>query len=239
MSFLDNILDIFFGDKKTKEAKKQQKAYNKQNRIFEKKVDRAVRITDCYAALAECEKRFNTMIQTETAMAKQMQSHGYSDEKQRENIRQAAIGLLVVDRAKLELSSVSTEEDFNSALNKLGQALSQIRRLDNTNPTVSNGVRKSLEQWYSMPLEGSEADKDPLANYMIPPETAQRINRTFVDNLMAGNSFSACMAYDSMENYSRMDNGEDLDALLNAIPKDPGSDSSDAAQKAFERANLG
>lgn len=237
MEILDNVLGLFM-DKRTIEKNKEQRENRKHTKIAEENVDRQVKINECTAALERCERCFERTIIFERQNAKDMRNRGYSDQKQREIVRQAAIGLMVVDRAKLELRSVATEESFNSAVNMLGQALGQIRRLDKTNPVVSEGMVKLLQSWSSVSWRESDAAKDPLANFMIPPETAERINPSFVDGLMAGKSFYDCMYSPNQVHYDEMKPIENPDVHTYVIPDDQENSNTEGNRKAFEIADI-
>lgn len=232
-------MSIFGGDKISREKKALEKKFAKNDKRRANALQRTKQIDSCFAALTECERSFKKTILSERARAEEMQMKGYPIEEERARVREAAIGLLVADRAKYDLRGTPSEQSFNSAVNQLGMALKQLRKLDKSTSAVSSSVKKELQSWYPYPLEENSADQDPLAQMKLPQEMVQRIDKNFISNLMAGDSFETCMAKSvvAKETYGT-DTLNDNNAYWDAI-KDVADDASSSAGEdlAMERAN--
>ena len=120
------------------------KAYKKNKARMDAKESRQRKIEDCIAVLQDCRFTFNKTIAVENSLAAEMRSKGYLTNKQHDRVRDCAIGILVVDQALYEIKSINTEDDMNSAFNKMGMALRQLRRIDNSSAAVSTSARSAL-----------------------------------------------------------------------------------------------
>lgn len=232
-------MSIFSSLKNSREQKNLQKQYLKNDKRREKTLERTKQIDSCFATIEACERSFKKTIRSERARADEMMMKGYPAEEARERIREAAIGLLVADRAKYDLRGTPSEASFNSAVNQLGIALHQLKKLDKSTAAVGTSAKKALQEWYPYPLEENAADKDPLAQLKLPQEMLQRIDKNFVNNLMAGDSFETCMAKSvvTRDTYNPDTLSENED-YWNAIKgADNSSDSGQGGNLALDRAN--
>ena len=139
------------------------KAYQKNLARMEAKETRQRKIEDCAAILRDCRFTFNRTIGVENALAGEMQRKGFPTTKQHDRVRDAAIGILVVDHALYELQSINSEADLNSAMNKMGMALRQLRRIDNSSAAVSSSTEKIIRQWYPEGLSSEAFAQDQCA----------------------------------------------------------------------------
>ena len=171
------------------------KAYQKNLARMETKEARQRKIEDCAAILRDCRFTFNRTIGVENALAGEMQRKGFPTTKQHDRVRDAAIGILVVDHALYELKSINSEADLNSAMNKMGMALRQLRRIDNSSAAVSSSTEKIIRQWYPEGLssEAFARDIESPALPQIPVDVASVIDESFVQGLMMGDSFELRM----------------------------------------------
>ena len=195
-----SIFDIFNKNKKPaapgdsflKEADKAHKATEKRLAAKEK---RQKQIEECAAVLRDCRATFQKSIIVENALAAETRRKGYDPYKQRGRIREAAIGILVTDQALLELQSINSEADLNSAMNKMGMALRQLRRIDNSSAAVSSSTEKIIRQWYPEGLssEAFAQDIESPTLPQIPDDVASVIDESFVQGLMMGDSFELRM----------------------------------------------
>lgn len=158
---------------------------------------RKEKTAEIYSVLMECYDTFEKTIIIENSRAYQLEKEGFSTADQRTRVREAAIGMLVAKEAMIRVQQINSESDLNSTLNRLGMALKQIRRLDNSAKSISGSTRKVLEKWYPFPLEDAsvEGGYDTLT---IPQEYKDRIDNKFVTNLMNGVSFENCIQYASL-----------------------------------------
>ncbi len=209
-----------FGKKQTPAEKRQKeldKLYAKNEKAHKKQENRQLQIMDCRAVLEECRLSFQKSIMVENSRAAEMRRRGFPCNEQRARVREAAIGILVVDQALFELKSITSESELNGAMNKMGMALKQLRRLDNSSTAISNSTRKTLMQWYPYPLEENEGDKSVYTELEVPAELRDKIDANFVANLMDGDSFEMCMMKANQSPSDNLMNFSDDDALLGMI----------------------
>ena len=131
----------------------------------------------------------------ENSLAAEMRRKGYPTIKQHARVKDAAVGILIVDQALYELKSINTETDLNSALNKMGMALRQLRRIDNSSAAVSGSTEKIIRQWYPAGLSSEEIAKDLEDPTLpeVPVDITSIVDEAFVHNMMMGDSFELCM----------------------------------------------
>ena len=170
------------------------KAYKKSLSRMEAKEARQRKIDDCAIILNDCRFTFNQIISVENSLAAEMRRKGLPNTKQYARVRDCAVGILIVDQALYELKSIHTEDDLNGAMNKMGMALRQLRRLDNSSAAVSNSTEKIIRQWYPEGLfTNKEEDPEGPALPEVSEELTGIINEDFIQNMMAGHSFERCM----------------------------------------------
>ena len=172
-----------------------EKAYKKEKRTLDAKASRQRKIEDCAAVLRDCRFTFNKTINVENSLASEMRRKGYPTTKQHARVKDAAVGILIVDQALYELKSINTETDLNSALNKMGMALRQLRRIDNSSTAVSGSTEKIIRQWYPTGLSSEEIAKDLEDPTLpeVPLDISSIVDESFVQNMMQGDSFELCM----------------------------------------------
>ena len=172
-----------------------EKAYKKEKRTLDAKAARQRKIEDCAAVLRDCRFTFNKTINVENSLAAEMRRKGYPTTKQHARVKDAAVGILIVDQALYELKSINTETDLNSALNKMGMALRQLRRIDNSSTAVSGSTEKIIRQWYPNGLCSEEIAKDLEDPTLpeVPLDISSIVDESFVQNMMQGDSFELCM----------------------------------------------
>jgi hypothetical protein len=129
----------------------------------------------------------------------------------------AAIGMLVVDQALFQLQSITSESELNSAMNKMGMALKQLRRLDNSTTVISGAAKKALLKWYPYPLEENEADKAFNNELVVPEDLRERVDDDFVKNMMNGDSFDLCVLKASQKNDNYVPERSANDLLMDNI----------------------
>lgn len=197
------------------------KAYKKSLSRMEAKEARQRRIEDCANVLRDCRFTFTKTIAVENALAAEMRLKGYPTTKQHARVQDSAIGILIVDQALYELKSINSEADMNSAMNKMGMALRQLRRIDNSSAAVSGSTEKIIRQWYPSGLCSEEIAKD-LEDPSLPEvseEIHAIIDESFVQNMMMGDSFELCMLKRQQapkEDPTRNDRAEMMERVRNA-----------------------
>ena len=202
------------------------KAYKKSLARMEAKEARQRKIDDCAIILNDCRFTFTKTIAVENALAAEMRLKGYPTTKQHARVQDSAIGILIVDQALYELKSINSEADMNSAMNKMGMALRQLRRLDNSSAAVSNSTEKIIRQWYPAGLSSEEFAKD-LEDPTLPEiseDVHSIIDETFVQNMMMGDSFELCMLKRQQapkEDPTRNDRAEMMEKVRSAAGQKP------------------
>ena len=219
-------------EKLRRELEKAQKEKDKKN---DKLMQRQKKTAECYAVLAECYRTFEKTIVLENSRVYELQSMGFDSNDQRARVREAAIGMLVAKEAMIKMERISTDEELNSAMNKMGMALKQVQRLDDSSSAISESTRRTLRKWYPYPLEENEADKEMNAKLEIPEESRDRIDDSFITKLMNGVGFEACLLesrYKKPETRSQVLSS--LDAGLDAIARYLPDEDKRADKKALE-----
>ena len=170
------------------------KAYKKSLSRMEAKEARQRKIDDCAIVLNDCRFTFNQIISVENSLAAEMRRKGLPNNKQYARVRDCAVGILIVDQALYELKSIHTEDDLNGAMNKMGMALRQMRRIDNSSAAVSNSTEKIIRQWYP---DGLFTNREEEPEGPVLPEVSEElsniIDENFIQNMMDGHSFERCM----------------------------------------------
>lgn len=170
------------------------KAYKKSLSRMEAKEARQRKIDDCAIVLNDCRFTFNQIISVENSLAAEMRRKGLPNTKQYARVRDCAVGILIVDQALYELKSIHTEDDLNGAMNKMGMALRQMRRIDNSSAAVSNSTEKIIRQWYP---DGLFTNREEEPEGPVLPEVSDElsniIDENFIQNMMDGHSFERCM----------------------------------------------
>lgn len=205
-----------FGKKKAFDPEKEYQSaidaeYKRMEKIRAKRNDRHAHIVECINTMKDCRTSFNQAIMQERDIAKRKQRSAIPIDRERTRIREAAIGILTVDMALFDLESVRSEADMNAAMNRMGKALRQLIRLDNSTPNISGNSRKFIDMFYPgfrgmveetenyvyvKKEKNKENHGDPIdiaTMYEIPPEIRNRINATFVENLLQGDSYEIAM----------------------------------------------
>lgn len=237
MKLIDNIKKKFSkeqapGDDFLAAVDKSHKTTEKRLSAKEK---RQRQIEDCGAVLRDCRATFEKSIIVENALAGDMRLKGYDTTKQRSRVREAAIGILVVDQALFELQSINSESELNSAMNKMGMALKQMRRVNNNTAAVSKSTQKLIEQWYPGALSEDIEDEDAVLPGMeVPEEMRSKIDEHFVENLMLGDSYEIAMFKHNLTPpptaaAGRSSTSEILDGVRAAVHQDPSADEDHSA----------
>lgn len=180
------------GDDFLKDAHKDHQNTEKR---MEAKRKRQLQIEECSAVLQDCRATFQKTILVENALAGEMQRKGYNTSKQRTRVREAAVGILVVDQALFELQSINSEAELNSAMNMMGMALRQLKRVDNSTAAISHSTERIVEKWCPGALrEETDPNGGEIVNAMEVPESERaKIDEIFVENLMHGDSYEMAM----------------------------------------------
>lgn len=187
-------IDAILGRNKTSEEiynkriAEQQKKINNMLKDTEKKQQM---ITDCSNILRECKKTFKDTIVFERSMAMEMRTKHYDTATHESRIKECAVGMLVADEALYKLKSIYSESEMNAAMNKLGQALRQVQRLNGNSADISFSTKKVMQDWCPDVLDQLRDDSITLLE--VPEEIRNRIDYDFLSNMMSGDDFDMCM----------------------------------------------
>ena len=141
----------------------------------------------------------------------------------------------MTDLALLELQSINSESDLNSAMNKMGMALRQLRHVDNKTAAISTSTERIVEKWYPGAFTQQTQPEDAAAMPVmeVPEEMRAKINDTFVQNLMNGDSYEMAMfkhelepempARPTVSEQPRVDTDKILETIHAAVQQDPSS----------------
>ena len=185
--------------------------YRRMEKIREKRGSRQNHVNECIALMKDCRTKFTQVIAEERKIAMKKNHNGIPDSRERTRIREAAIGILTVDMALFDLESISSEAELNAAMNQMGKALWQMIRLDQTNGGISASSRSFIDLFYpsfkgmveeqetytlsKKTKETVQRDEaiDIMSMYEIPKDIRDRIDDTFVENLMQGDGYAMAM----------------------------------------------
>lgn len=187
---------LFKKDTRSPMQKELDKIFAGMQKGQDERVARQMKINTCEVQLKSCDRVFTDVIHDECSTARELEESGFEADTQRARIRQAAMGRLVVKRTLIELQSVATEQQLNKAINNLGVAIRQMHRVTNySTQGVSRRNRKAVTNM--LPTEEDAAVFDIIddENFPIPPEVADKVNESFVNNLMDGMTFEECMKF--------------------------------------------
>lgn len=208
------IFDKLFGRELApgEQYKKDVEATHKQmQKVMASEKAKRDHITKCVILMKECRTKFATAIMTERDIAAKKKRTGIPTDRERTRVHEAAIGILTADMALFDLDSITSEADLNRAMNNMGKALRQLIRLDNSTATISSSARNFIDMFYpsfkslvsdsenyTAVKKTTESAKkgqptDIVSIYEIPQEIRARINDTFVDNLLDGDSYEMAM----------------------------------------------
>ena len=208
------IFDKIFGRELEpgEQYKKDVEAAHKQiQKLMANEKAKRDHITNCVILMKDCRKKFVSTIMNERDIATKKKRSGIPTDREKTRIHEAAIGILTVDTALFDLQSISSEADLNKAMNNMGKALRQLIRLDNSTTAITSSAKNFIDMFYpsfkSLVNESenytavkktTESAKkgqptDIVSIYEIPQEIRARINDTFVENLLAGDSYEMAM----------------------------------------------
>lgn len=215
--------------------KELRAAYKKNEKKRKELETRQKKISDCCAVLNECYNTFENMIIVENSRVEELRGMGFDYSDQRARVRNAAIGMLVAKEAMIKMRRINTEAEMASAMNRMGMALKQLQRLDDSDCAISNSTKKILMQWYPYPLEENEADQAAYAQLVIPEEIRERVDDRFVTNLINGVPFEDCLL-ESMETDSEFrKKQEDLESAMAQISEALPDDTQEMKKKVAEK----
>ena len=193
-----------------KEIQEEQARLDKLAKQF---AARREQLLECNLVMQDCRRVFNETILTEYDLAARKRRQGLPTDRERTRIQEAAIGIMVTDTALMDLESIKSESDLNRAMNTMGKALRQMVRMDNSVAGISRTSRNYIDMFFpgfksmvddsenytsmkktANTVKNSSEGTDISSIYEIPASIRARIDDTFVDNLLKGDSYKMAMA---------------------------------------------
>lgn len=190
LGFMNKLMgkDKSYREQYEQQMKKQQKVYDS---VIKDKVKRVEMQGKCKAVLEECKLNFQATINNERARAMKMRQEGFDTSVEESRIRECAVGILVCNEAKFKLQSISSESDLNMTMNRLGMALRQMRRMDNSGSAISASTRNILEEWCPGVL--AQLGNGTDTQFEIPEALRSRIDNNMLADVLNGDDFDMAM----------------------------------------------
>ena len=149
---------------------------------LDRKGERTLAIAEATAKLEECKAFFERVIRTERLNALERRDRRIGDATQKARIHDAAVGLLAVEEAQLEMRSVTNAEEFGRCMKMLQSVLGQMTRMD---PGASINKKDLKEQ--------TGAFYDDTNATQTFTDRAALVDEQFVEYLIQGYSMEECM----------------------------------------------
>ena len=165
-------------------GKSDVEAYKEKiNKDVNKKSKRSIDIAE-YAALLETSKNtFERTIRIERLNALERREKRIGDASQKSRIHDAAVGLIAIENAEIELRSAAQAGDFADAKKKLGYVVRQINKLD----PYTDISKKDIKEKMGLTFEDSNETEGFV-------ERAEMVDEQFVEYLIQGYSMEECIA---------------------------------------------
>lgn len=172
MSIMDKILgksdEQIFKEKVRKEA--------------DKKAKKSMTVAEYYAILGTCKDTFERTIRTERLNVLERRERRVGDAKQKSRIYDAAVGLIAIEEAEIELRGAVQASDLAKAKKKLGFVVRQIGKI---NPDTSIS-KKEIKEKMGVAFDDSNETETFI-------ERAELVDEQFVEYLIQGYSMEECM----------------------------------------------
>lgn len=246
-NFFDKVKNLF-GKELTPAEQLEKDIQEEQARLDKLAKQFAARheqLLECNLVMQDCRRVFNETILDERELAREKRRKGLPTDRERTRIEEAAIGIMVTDIALMDLDSIKSESDLNRALNTMGKALKQLVRMDNSVAGINRTSRNFIDMFFpgfksmvedsqnytsmknnATTIKRSTEGQDLSSIYEIPQSVRSRIDSTFVDNLLKGDSYKMAM--------SKAVNG-DMEPQPRYVSADPQSTAGNSS--AISRAN--
>lgn len=178
MAFLDDLKNVF--STKTPEQIYAEGVL-KDIRHLE---NRTKILAEMSSQLGMCERKFENIIRISRLNAIQRRAAQVGDASEKKRIHDAVVGLLAVQEARFELSSITTSQDLEYSMKRLSSILRQMYRMDHYVSVTSGDLKKGRRQ-------GPEFDNTVESTLLT--ERADRVDETLVERIIQGESVEDCM----------------------------------------------
>lgn len=144
--------------------------------------NRTKMLAEMSGQLGMCERSFKSIIQVSRLNAIKRRAAQLSDAGEKERIRDAAIGLLAVQEARFDLSSITTSQDLERSMKRLSSILRQMYRMDHYVSVTSGDLKRS---------RGMEFDSTVEPDLFT--DRAKMVDNRIVERLIQGESIQDCL----------------------------------------------
>lgn len=176
MAFMDDLKNVF-------STKTPEQIYaEKVAREIKQLGDRTKVMVEMSSQLGMCERKFENIIQNSRINAIKRRAAHLSDAGEKERIRDAAIGLLAVQEARFDLSSITTSQDLERSMKRLSSILRQMYRMDHYVSVTSGDLKKSR----GMAFNSTETPD-------LFTDRAKMVDERIVECLIQGESIQDCL----------------------------------------------
>ena len=141
-------------------------------------------LAEMSSQLGMCERKFENIIRISRLNAIQRRAAQVGDASEKKRIHDAVVGLLAVQEARFELSSITTSQDLEYSMKRLSSILRQMYRMDHYVSVTSGDLKKGRRQ-------GPEFDNTVESTLLT--ERADRVDETLVERIIQGESVEDCM----------------------------------------------
>lgn len=176
MAFMDDLKNVF--STKTPEQIYAEGVL-KDIRHLE---NRTKMLAEMSGQLGMCERSFENTIRVSRLNAIKRRAAHLSDAGEKERIRDAAIGLLAVQEARFDLSSIATSQDLERSMKRLSSILRQMYRMDHYISVTSGDLKKSR----GMAFDSTETPD-------LFTDRAKMVDERIVERLIQGESIQDCL----------------------------------------------
>lgn len=178
MAFLDDLKNVF-------STKTPEQIYaEKVEREIKQLGDRTKVLVEMSSQLGICERRFENIIQVSRRNAIRRRAAQVGDASEKKRIHDAVVGLLAVQEARFELSSITTSQDLERSMKRLSSILRQMYRMDHYVSVTSEDLKEGRRQ---------SSDFEDTVRSTLLTERAEKVTEELVERIIQGESVEDCM----------------------------------------------
>lgn len=178
MAFLNDLKNVF-------STKTPEQIYaEKVEREIKHLGDRTKMVAEMSGQLGMCERSFENIIRVSRRNAIRRRAAQVGDASERKRIHDAVVGLLAVQEARFELSSITTSQDLERSMKRLGSILRQMYRMDHYVSVTSGDLKEGRRQ---------SSDFEDTVKSTPLTERAEKVTEELVERIIQGESVEDCM----------------------------------------------
>lgn len=178
MAFLDDLKNVF-------STKTPEQIYAENvAREIKQLGDRTKVMVEMSSQLGMCERKFKNIIQDSRINAIRRRADQVGDVSEKKRIHDAVTGLLAVQEARFELSSITSSQDLERSMKRLSSILRQMYRMDHYVSVTSGDLKKGRRQ---------SSDFEDTVKSTPLTERAEKVTEELVERIIQGESVEDCM----------------------------------------------